>query len=101
MDEAKAALSHAKSELQAVVNALPSALERRLPNTRRMPIYDDDDDKIKIDAAARRQVEKLLYLRWRRQGVFHGWGGDCGGDRHSREAVRGMIQVPHSYSHDN
>lgn len=98
MDEAKKALSHAKNELQSVVNALPSALERRLPNTRRMPIDDDDDDKIKIDAAARREVEKLLYHRWRREGWSHGWE-DCGSDQHSRDAVRGMIQVPSGYRH--
>ena len=93
-DEAKRSLSHAKNELQVFVNKLPSTLERRLPNTRRMP--SDDDDK--IDAAARREVEKLIYERWRCESISLDWRDS--GNTQSRETVRAMIYVPLVYSHD-
>ena len=94
MNKAKTALSHVQDELQHVVDKLPEALAVELPEARRMPTPGTE----KIDAAAKRWLEKLMFIRWRQQDDYYGfWTGY--GDQSSRAAVRGMIQIPPTYRH--
>ena len=96
MDGAKNALSHAKNELQHAVDNLPTALAAELPEARRMPT----PGKEKIDAAAQRCLEKLMFKRWRQQeDNYLFWTNS--GNLSSREAVGNMIQVPPTYRHDD
>ena len=94
MNKEKTALSHVQDELQHVVDKLPEALAVELPEARRMPTPGTE----KIDAAAKRWLEKLMFIRWRQQDDYYGfWTGY--GDQSSRAAVRGMIQIPPTYRH--
>ena len=95
-DGAKNALSHVKNELQHVVDNLPMALAVELPEARRMPTPGTE----KIDAAAQRWLEKLMYKRWRQQEDYIGFWTNSG-NLSSREAVRDMIQIPPAYRHDD
>ena len=96
-DEANEIISHLKNELKLVVDDLPDALAEKLPDGRRMPTPGNE----KINARAKRELEKLIYKRWRRQGPIWDWGdSDSVEEEDSRSTVREMVEVPLRYRHD-